>query len=49
MCSVDFTGVACIFVGEYFADCKIRTPNKLALDEEAVENLWKRSEEWTRL
>ncbi|XP_065890833.1 retinol dehydrogenase 13-like [Dysidea avara] len=35
--------------GEYFSDCKLTAPSKHALDEEAAENLWKRSEEWTKL
>ena len=39
----------CFPSGEYFCDCKIKAPNKLALDEEAAENLWKKSEEWTGL
>ena len=37
------------FEGEYFSDCKLTAPSKHALDEEAAENLWKRSEEWTKL
>jgi len=37
------------FEGKYFSDCKLKAPNKHALDEEAAENLWKRSEEWTKL
>ena len=35
--------------GEHFSDCKIIAASKLALDEEAAETLWKRSEEWTKL
>jgi len=35
--------------GEYFSDCKMARASALALDKEAAENLWKKSEEWTKL
>jgi len=41
--------IICIVVGEYFCDCKIATPGRYALDEEAAENLWNKSKEWTGL
>ena len=46
--TVSMTDVLC-FEGEYYSDCKITAPSKHALDEKAAEDLWKRSEEWTKL
>ena len=37
------------FEGKYFSDCAVKAPSKLALDDEAAEKLWKKSEEWTKL
>lgn len=45
------TSLICIIIigtaGKYFADCKEKAPNKPALDEEAAEQLWVKSKEWT--
>ena len=36
-------------VGEYFSDCAVKATSKAALDEEAAEQLWVKSVEWTGL
>jgi retinol dehydrogenase-12 len=33
--------------GEYFDECKVKEPSKLALDAILADELWKKSEEWT--
>ena len=36
-------------IGEYFSDCAVKAPNKLAHDEELAEQLWVKSVQWTGL
>ena len=36
-------------VGEYFSDCAVMAPSKLACDEDLAEKLWVKSLEWTGL
>ena len=36
-------------LGEYFSDCAVKAPTKLACDEELAEQLWVKSVQWTGL
>ena len=36
-------------IGEYFSDCAVKAPSKLACDEELAEQLWAKSVRWTGL
>ena len=36
-------------IGEYFSDCAVKAPSKLACDEELAEQLWVKSVQWTGL